>query len=465
MGVGEVIATAVARNPNLARASVDIERANASLFEATGIDDWLLAATVGIFIDRNEAVDGNVTGTDSLDAYSVGAEISRLLSTGGRVALSFNGRRRRTVFAVIGDSETVDNTGSLAVNFTQPLLRGRGKKVARAGVRQQEIAIDIAKLQRESEVRSALVQVIHGYWDVALAWEELRIRQASLELAKERGRRTQAAIDAGLTAPTEALAVEQVITTREEAIVMAELGVTQASLRLRRAAFLDIAPGKGDVFATAPLAAGDVSFDQGALTKRAVASSPEIAVLGARGKGATLEVEVAENGLLPSLDASLSFGPQGTDPTIGGATENMIRFRGWSVSAGLSYEQRLQNRAARGRAEVARIQKRRLTIDIDDARNQVAFSIAQSIRLASAAKKRMQLSERTIALAERNVEIEKERFKLGRSTNFDVLQRQDDLQQARLRLVQATVDLLKAQTSIDSLTGDLLGKYGVSVAR
>jgi len=73
LGLGRVLAASVSQNPDLARASVDVERANAAAFEAAGIDDWLLAATAGVLVDRNEAVEGNVVGTDALDAYSVSA--------------------------------------------------------------------------------------------------------------------------------------------------------------------------------------------------------------------------------------------------------------------------------------------------------------------------------------------------------------------------------------------------------
>jgi len=464
LSMGTVLAATVRQNPDLRRASVDIDRANAAAFGASGIDDWLLKAALGVYVERNKAVAGNVIGTNQADIYSVSTELSRLLSTGGSLGVAFSGRRRNTVFAAT-DRETRDNNAQVTLNFDQPLLRGRGEEVARGSVRQARLSADAATLDREAQVRNLLLQVIHAYWDVALVWEDLGIRKAALALAQERRRITNAAIDAGTVAPTEALAVEQIINTREEEILGAELTITQRSLDLRRLAFLEVGPTTVDVQTTAVVQASTRDFDEEALIRKALEQSPEIAALEKRGVGATIEVEVTENGMLPRLDFSLALGPQGTAPTAPDALDGLIRARGYSVSAGLSYEQRLTNRSARGTAEQARGQLHRIHIDQEEAKRQIALSMARAIRLARSAQKRMELGERTIALAERNIEAEMARFELGRATNFDVLQRQDELKQAKLRFATATVDFLKAEATIDSLTGELLSKYGVKVAR
>jgi outer membrane protein TolC len=76
----------------------------------------------------------------------------------------------------------------------------------------------------------------------------------------------------------------------------------------------------------------------------------------------------------------------------------------------------------------------------------------------------MELSQQAVDLSEKNIEAERRRFELGRSTNFDVLQRQEEQKQARLRFARAAVDYLLATVAIDALRGRLLKGYGVSVA-
>jgi outer membrane protein len=62
-----------------------------------------------------------------------------------------------------------------------------------------------------------------------------------------------------------------------------------------------------------------------------------------------------------------------------------------------------------------------------------------------------------------NLDAERARFDVGRSTNYDVLRRQDELSQAQLRRIRAAADYMKAVAVLQTLTGDLLPAYGIEV--
>jgi outer membrane protein TolC len=79
------------------------------------------------------------------------------------------------------------------------------------------------------------------------------------------------------------------------------------------------------------------------------------------------------------------------------------------------------------------------------------------------ARRRVTLSQEAIELANQNIKIETDRFNLGKSTNFDVLNRLEDLRQAELRKTQALIDWHKAEIVVQALTGDLLPMYGIAL--
>ena len=56
-----------------------------------------------------------------------------------------------------------------------------------------------------------------------------------------------------------------------------------------------------------------------------------------------------------------------------------------------------------------------------------------------------------------------DRFNLGKSTNFDVLNRLEELRQAELRKAQAMIDWHKAEAVVQSLTGQILPAYGITL--
>jgi outer membrane protein len=462
-----VLEAAVRRSPRLAAATIDVEVARAEVVRATGLEDWLLTATGSYLRRREPSVEGELsTSRSERVAFDIG--LARLLPTGGTVSLDGSLTRTESAISFMGvESESRKYTVDATLALDQPLLAGRGSTVTYAARSQAEHAARAVVLERQAVARDLVRDLIGAYWEVAFAQADLAIRRSSLELARERRRLTDAAVRLGQVAPTEVVAVDQIIAQREEEILGAELQVAERSLELRRLAGLEIGPRAIELSPGEPLAveATPPTVDQ--VVAAAMEASYELAALEARGKGARLEIEVAENGTLPRLDLSLALGPIGAATRAPDAFESLTRFTtdegGYSARAALRYQQALENRAAEGRQMRARAEARRIEIDGRQLRLEIALAAVQAVRAAGSAQKRMVLSLTAIELSEKNVKAETGRFELGKSTNFDVLERQEELKQARLRQARAVVDYLRALAFIDALTGDILGKYGVKL--
>ncbi len=464
---------AVRQNPTLELATIDVEVADAQVLESAGLDDWTVGVTATLATQRSTRDDNHRDNDGNLvwdlqqtrtTTGSVQASLQRSLPFGATFGLAARTGYSSFRFDIVNISENEPQySDSVSLFFTQPLLRGRGEKVARAARKQAHIARDAATLSREAAAITVIRDVILAYWELAYAQRTLTIGRGSLDLASERLRITRAGIDAGSVAPTEALAVEQIIATREQEIAAAEISVSQRSIELRRVAGMEIGPGNIELNAQAPLEPKVAEFDLDALLARAYENSPEIAALSVQEKGASLDVEVTDNGTLPRLDLSLDFGPTGTSKSRVRPFLYMGRLDGYEGTATLTYEHTLGNHAASGSYRKARASLRQARINLADAKAQIAAAMVQAVQSARSAKKRMEISRRIIALAEKNIDAEKTRFELGRSTNFDIMQRQDELKQAQLGYALAAKDYLTSVAYIDALTGDLLGKYGVAL--
>jgi outer membrane protein TolC len=452
----------VQRDPALLRAKIDVEVVEAALKSASSIEDYVVTANASYLRNRAEAVAGNVTGTNKLDRLSADASVTKRLPTGGEVSLGANMQRAETEFSLSG-AENIQYQTGIAFSLNHPLLRGLGPTVATSEREIARAGKDAAYLEGEVVAREAIRDLLQAYWELAFAIRDREIREGALELAHKQLKNTQAQVDLGRVAATEAAAVEQIIATREEEILQSELTVTQRSLELRRRLGLAIAPGSIDLQTTAPIAPAPKQYDLSALMKNALASAPEVLALRARERGAQIDVEVTENGLLPRLDLTLSGGPLGIGPDQNTATESLFDLDGYQVQANLAFEYAIGASVASGAHRRARAERRRIKVDLRDMEAQVASAVAQTARAAATAEERIALSQKVIELAERNVVAEQRRFELGRSTNFDVLQRQDELKQAQLRLVRASVDYLNAQAAMDALTGEILTRYGIKL--
>ncbi len=422
----------------------------------------------GSFTRDHTVVDADPDEFDT-DSVSGSIGLSKLLWTGGTISLTGSASRNESLFAFgpepgqppvyqIGG----DASAAVTAQILQPLLRGRGESVTRIERIRAEVQADQARFQREIAGRTTVRDLVSAYWEVAYAWAELEIRRSSLQLAQERRRLTDASVRGGATAPTELLAVDQVIAQREEDVVVAQLAVTERSLEFRRLAGIEIEPDEIDVRVEAPLAAQPTALQLPEVFRTAMARSPEIAALEAAGRGATIEVEVADNGLLPRLDLRVYGGPVGRGQEVSDAL-SALSDGGYQVGGEVVIETPIPRRTARGAQQRAEQERQRVRVNMADMRRQIGQSAAQAVALADTAQRRMQLSTTAIDLTDKNIKAETGRFELGKSSNFDVLLRQEEHTQARLRFARATADYLRATSVVEALTGEILPRYGIKV--
>ncbi|MBA3501840.1 MAG: TolC family protein [Deltaproteobacteria bacterium] len=235
------------------------------------------------------------------------------------------------------------------------------------------------------------------------------------------------------------------------------------SFTLRRAVCMPIGKGELGLRLGAELQTREATFDLGALTERAFTASPELAQIAKQDQGARLEIEITENGLLPQLDAALSLGPTGTDNRFGTAAKNLAKFDTLSINGSLTFQHSFGQENVRGLAREARENRKKLVVNAFDLRQQIAQTMARAVAQLEVARRRVALSQRAIDLANENIKIETDRFNLGKSTNFDVLGRQEELRQAELRRAQSMIDWHKAESVVQALTGDILPAYGITV--
>jgi len=456
----ELLQYAIANAPSLASAKIDIAIAEARIYQTLARDDWQIDAQ--LTVNSSQAYIGGVS-FDRSTTVRLFANLSRALPTGGTVTLHAGTEFNRSP-SFLPSEGTVNNwADEITGTIVQPLLRGRGRLLWDAAQRKATLSRDAAVLGRRLAAIQAVQVVIAAYWDLVFAERQVAITRSSLELAKERLRITQIGSDGGKVPRSEIPAVQQIIATREEDVLNGELGVLDRSIALRRAAGMPVGKGELGLRLGAELQPGDTAWDLGEVTERAFAASPELAQLGKQDAVAKIDIEVTENGLLPQLDAALTLGPTGQDEKFGTAWKNVALFKSIQVGGSLTFQHSLGQENVKGLAREQREQRRKLEVTATDLRAQIAQATARAVAQAELARRRVALSQRAIDLATENIKIETDRFNLGKATNFDVLNRQEELRQAELRKAQAMIDWHKAEAAIQALTGDILPTYGISV--
>lgn len=459
--LADVIKVAVRQSPELERARIDVEAARAALLQAEGIEDTHVGATAHVAQNGASAVDPLSASTSD---HAVQVSASRTLPTGGTLTVSAGGERSRApVLQSDGSFKEVRGYAALLrVALTQPLLRGAGSTAFEAPIRQAAQQRDAAALRREARARDLVVSLAQAYWQVAFAWRQLDVRKTSLELAEKQLEHTLGAIRAEKVPRSEALAVQQAIAIRKQDVIAGEQELYERSVALRQLAGLDIGPDaiavKTEVLPTTIEA---TPLDVTAVLRGAFERSAELASLAAASRAAEAGLASADGAARPRLDLDVGGGPIGVGRTASDALSTAVDNPGYSVTADLTFDHALQRRTERGGQGVARAALLTARTAEREARARLAIRATRAAQRAKAALASIALGDEAISLAEQNIAAEQRRFELGKTTNFEVLRRQEELEQARLRHASAIADYLTARADLDGLSGAILSRYSI----
>ncbi|HTM23262.1 MAG TPA: TolC family protein, partial [Kofleriaceae bacterium] len=214
VALSDVLQVSVRQNPTLAEATIDVRVADAQLLAASGLDDWLLEGSGGVSISP---VRSDVLDQSTATAIDLSASLTRPLSSGGSVGLEVDGGWSNAPSLTSGTGSRYELGAQLVAS--QPLLRGRGRAIARAQIAAARSAREVALRSRRAAASQVIADVINAYWELAYAARALEIERGSLQLAEERLRRIRAGIAAGATAGIEEVQVDQTAATREGEVV------------------------------------------------------------------------------------------------------------------------------------------------------------------------------------------------------------------------------------------------------
>jgi outer membrane protein TolC len=493
--LSEVLQVAIDENIDLRIRLVAVEITEAQILAATGAYD--VTITAGLTVAKAVTAPRGSQIIFSTGSRSVAADfgVTRKLETGGRLTLNVDVSRGLTDQPInpfnpaLGSATFTQYLIQPTLTFQHPLLRGMGVRVNRA-------AIDRARLARSSTEADQLVtaqnlvrDLISAYWDVLAAQRDLENKRQGVTLAAEQLARTEAQVRAGRLAAVEAKAVEQSLAQRETDVLLAENLLLEVSLRLRVMMgqefadrdVLGVEPTTNPIDTIVP-----EPVDMEAAIDKALAANPAIRQLEVALASKRIDELETANQRLPQLDFTGTFSTRGRsvdqfpnqttgepgDPGswgdafrnfgTGDATDGRL-FADYTVSGALDFTWAVQNRTARGNHQRVLAELEQAELNLKAIRQNTATGVILSSNKLRSAAKQMDLARLSIELAEQNLAAEQARFEVGRSTNYDVLFRIDELLNAQTTHLRAGLEYLRAKAELQALTGEILPAYGLDL--
>lgn len=479
----DVIEVAVRLAPELARSKNERLSAKGEALAARRDQQWVVSME-GKYnrFAFSPDVEVGPFGTVAEDKLSVSLGVGRNLPTGGNVAFQIGIQRALKELEIppmltdqlalnapkevdggdrIFDTyATVQSSAKLIVK--QPLVRGFGKDVALAQQTKGDLAATEATVKTQLAAEEMLRDLVISYWELAYAAYEVDTRAESLELAKKQEELTRIELRAKTTSEAGLTAVLYEVQIREEALLTAKSQWEKKSMDLRKRAGLELDRRDLVMRPKDNFEAADDEWDTNEVLARARKSNRRMASLVLQKRSADVDVKVAKNSMLPKVDLEMSGALVGTGNTTDRSLTAVTNSNGYELAASLTVQFDIGG-AAKGAHDAALARRQKVDVDLADAARTLDTEVAHAVSEVKSARARVVFAEKAMQYAEENVKAERAQFQAKLRTNFDVMQRQTELANARLRRGRAIADYHLAVATVQFLGGFLLEQYRVNV--
>ena len=415
--------------------------------------------------------------------YSV--SLVQQIPTGGNFSLALTGYKSDTTAGFQTMNPTYGNT--LRFNFTQPLLNGFGFSVSRKEIIVARNNLDISVNQFQTVLMDTIYSVQEAYWNLVYSIEDYKVKQQSLQLARDLLAKNKKEVEVGKLAPIEILNAETTVASREADILQAEALTRRNEDVLRDLLYL-IEEGEMSAKRIVPsdkpsFIQKDISLDEA--LKEALEKRPELRMKKINIETNKLNMSVAKNQMLPGLDLQLSYWSPGLsgdriiygpgDPfpepigTEEGSPADSLRdafkllYDNWTIGLTLSIP--LSSFTSRADYVRAKMEMEKSQLELESTEKQIFLEVKNAVRDIETNAKRVQAYRLARELAEQRLDAEVKKLNVGLTTNYFVLQYQEGLARERSQELRSLIDYNLAWARLEKAVGKSLAKRNIKISQ
>ena len=356
-------------------------------------------------------------------------------------------------------------TGGLAMTLTQPLLRNAGLDVNKTFIRIAQNNAAVEEHVFRDRVLTVLATVEQTYWELVFANENLKVAEAALKAAQNLLAENRAKAKAGVMSIVDVLQAEAAVASRVEQILIAEKSIRDQEDQLRRL----LNPGENELREDMRLTPQDppaVALQPISLQEAidiAIERRPEIVQAKKNVDSSELNTNFAKNQLLPTLSFQGTLGLAGLGGNLGNSVNSNFSGDFYNYGAGLVLSYPLGNRSAWSTYNKRQMEGRNAQVSLVSVRQQIIVGVREAVRRVQTDFKRIETTRSARIMAEKQLQAEQERLKVGLSTTRFVLEFQRDLATAQGNELRAIVDYNKSLSNLERHKATTLDRYNLEI--
>ncbi len=357
---------------------------------------------------------------------------------------------------------TDQGTDTASLTVTQPLLKGAGIDVNRAPIRIAELQEKINQLTLKSTVIDTVTNIILAYRALLEAQEQLVIAKDSLDRSREQLAINQELIDAGRMAASEIVQTQADIADQQVGLLQAEQTRNSAQLALLQLLAMDL---HTNVVAGDPLKVQHVSIDLDHAIAMARDNRPDYLSQTRAVEQARQNLLVAKNNelwdlsVVGNVEHTTSRGLAPINPATGLAAN----VAGTGASGGVELTIPIWDYTLEQAVVQASTTVRTQEVQLKNLGQQIEAQVRDAVQGVELSWQRVETARLARDLAAKTLDLEREKLKVGRTSNFEVLSFETNLRSADSQFLGAEIGYLNALTQLDQQLGTTLDTWKISL--
>jgi len=460
--LSNALESALAQNPELASARLELERSEWALVQARARFDPTL--NLGLDASGSSAITNDTLEVDELVSTSTGwaASVSQQLPTGGSASLGWTESSSDSNSQL--QVQTTSTTDRAYLSVSQPLLDGAGPRAARYGVKSAALGLTDQELQWRSSLEQLVLDVSDAYWGLVSAEESYTLAARSRETTEDQLNDTLERLEEGFAGSGDVLQVERAVGVARQSEVVAEAEVEAAEARLARLVGIPLS-GREDITPVDRPSVPALAPDMEASLTLARANNATWQRANLAAEQARLDFLQARNGALPDLGVTGTVGRAGGPDTRDESRAQLVQgdYPSWSVGADLSIP--LPARDPRAAWQRAKLTRDQADLSLRAAEQDLVLQVEAAVRAVTRDRSRLELAEQTQDAARKALDADQELLDEGKGSTRDVVLSLESLAEAQVSRLTAEIDLQSSLLVLQGVEGRLLAESQLSSSR
>jgi outer membrane protein TolC len=402
----------------------------------------------------------------SKDAFDIQPKVSLLTPYGTEFGLSMN----NPIDKERDGHKGWEYTPSLTFEITQPLIRGFGRDVVEASLKNTLDNEEINKLQYKDVIADTINTVIADYINLARAIETLKISQVSLASYQTIIKKAKALIEAGRMAKNDIIQVEAQIAFQNSVIENNKNELMRAQGKLLNTLGLD-----NQTSIQIPEKIDYVEIEQIFVEKNllptvdnckklVLTNNTSYQIAGTMLKILGRSLLVAKDGTNWKLDLIASANRHGREDRENSNINNLMRNREHNEKVALNLNIPIDDVNAKKAVIDAQVSLDQSKLSYQQLKRQLELDVMTTHSSVINAKRQLDLSKQALKLQYQTVEIAELKYNAGRISNFELLNNQKDLSTLNQSVINNQVNYISTLTTFSKILGETLTHFAIKLA-